>query len=154
MFRLKDGNRVIKFSGEFLAEATSKEDDSLRWSEFKLYKTQSGKYVLQRVGLSIVYHTTWCRHGLDPVPKETVVSGGWVPCSKCRPDLDTDAVICPEKMRVKVVMTPDAESVVKSLYMKDSDNVFYLTNVAKELLTEASKVDEDIEKAYTEEYLA
>jgi hypothetical protein len=41
MFRLKDGNRVIKFSGEFLAEATSKEDNSLRWSEFKLYKTPS-----------------------------------------------------------------------------------------------------------------
>ena len=153
MYRLHDGTRVIKFSGSILGQASSGDEDSLRWSEFTLYKTQSGKYILHRVGKSRVYHTTWCHRGLESTPREAITDD-WVPCDKCKPHLTRDSVVCPEKTRNKVIMTPTAESVVKSLYMKDADNVFYLTNVAKCLLEEASDNDSDIEKAYTEEYLA
>jgi hypothetical protein len=154
MFRLKDGSRTVTFSGEFLAESSSREPDSLRWSEFKLYKTQSNTYILQRIGDSRVYHTVWCRKGLEPVPRETIQDGTMVPCSKCHPDLDSDSLVCPESRRVKVIMTPSAEGLVKVLYMKDANDVFYLTNVARELLELASEKDNDIKKAYMEEYLA
>jgi hypothetical protein len=153
MFRLHDGNRVIKFSGQILASVSSEDENSLRWSEFTLYKTQANKYILHRIGRSRVYHTLWCHRGLEPTPT-TAITEDWVPCSKCKPNLINDSMICPEKTRNKVIITPTAESIITALYMKDENDVFYLTNTAKDLLEEASENDEDIKKAYTEEYLA
>ena len=50
MFEVKDGSRILQFSGRLLGESSSKRGDSTRWIEFKLYKTENGKYILSRVG--------------------------------------------------------------------------------------------------------
>lgn len=53
----RDGLKDLKFTGELLATVSNKwvaGKDNTRWHELSLYKAKSGKYVLQRV-----YVTLW-----------------------------------------------------------------------------------------------
>ena len=152
MIRLNDDKRSIKFSGSLLGEASSKTDTSLRWVEFKLYKTKGGQYILWRIGKSRVYHTIWCNKKLDFYPSNTVVFSDLIPCQKCQPSPDEEYV-SPEMPRSKILTTKNAASVIKLLYMVDKDDIQYLTNVAIDLLNQSSENDKDIKDAYEEEYI-
>ena len=55
--------------------------------------------------------------------------------------------------RSKILTTKNAASVIKLLYMVDKDDIQYLTNVAIDLLNQASENDKDIKDAYEEEYI-
>ena len=114
MIRLNDDKRSIKFSGSLLGEASSKTDTSLRWVEFKLYKTKGGQYILWRIGKSRVYHTIWCNKKLDFYPSNTVVFSDLIPCQKCQPSPDEEYV-SPEMPRSKILTTKNAASVIKLL---------------------------------------
>lgn len=45
--------RPIKFSGEKIASTDSRQGSNGRWTELALYKTDSGKYVCEKIGLTL-----------------------------------------------------------------------------------------------------
>lgn len=150
MHEVKDGSRTLQFEGEMIASSTSRRYDSLRWIEFKLYKTKNGSYVLSRIGVSLVYHGAACqlvkRYKLIEAGSE-VLSQDSVPCEECYPD-DTLPVVFPEKARTWAQVSDEPEAVLEALYKYDDGGARYLTNVAQRLLEEASEKDRGIESVY------
>lgn len=51
---VRDGDRVLEFDGHVVAQSSSRTDGRPRWIEFTLYETSGGKYVLHRVGRTVV----------------------------------------------------------------------------------------------------
>lgn len=152
MIQVKDGDRILQFNGKLLGKSSSWRRDSLRWIEFELYKTESGSYVLSRVGVSVVYHAATChlvkRYGLSEVPTQSVTAPREiVPCEICNPSLSA-AVIFPEKDRNWAQVSEDPNAVLEALYKYDESGARYLTHVAQRLLEEASKIDKGIETVY------
>jgi len=152
MIEVKDGSRTLQFNGRLLGKSSSWRNDSLRWIEFELYKTENGSYILSRVGVSVVYHGAACnlvkRYGLNEVPvsdihnKESLVA-----CDSCRPSFSAQMVF-PEKNRHWAQVSDDPNAVLEALYKYDDSGSRYLTHVAQRLLEEAAKVDESVEKIY------
>src|SRR3954467_12138566 len=59
-FNVKDGQRNLTFMGWQVAAADSQSGNDVRWTELTLYKTLTGKYVLEKVGRSDVFHSDKC----------------------------------------------------------------------------------------------
>jgi hypothetical protein len=150
MFEVKDGNRTLQFNGKLLGKSSSRRGDSTRWIEFELYKTESGSYILSRVGVSILYHGAACflvrKYGLEEVDYYTL-SGDYIPCEECNPTEEADLVF-PEKYRYWAQVSEEPSAVLDALYKYDDGGARYLTNVAQRLLEEASRHDTKIAKAY------
>jgi hypothetical protein len=153
MFEVKDGNRTLHFSGKLLGKSSSKRYHSTRWVEFELYKTESGSYILSRVGVSIIYHGAACslvgKYGLIEKPFELLEDRS-IPCEECQPDDSLD-LIFPEKYRYWAQISDKPDAVIEALYKYTDSGARYLTTVAKKLLQEASRFDSDIAKIYNVE---
>lgn len=152
MIHVKDGDRTLQFNGTLLGRSSSFRRDSLRWIEFELYRTESGSYVLSRVGVSVVYHSATChlvkRYNLNEVPTKSIDNPrDLVPCESCSPSFAA-GVVFPEKNRHWAQVSDDPGAVLEALYKYDESGARYLTNVAQRLLEEASKADKAIEKVY------
>lgn len=149
-YTITTDRRTLEFAGHKLANSTSKSNDSDRWIEFSLYKTESGTYVLHRVGMSRIYHSVTCslvsKYGLR---EEEVVNllPSHTPCSLCAPSYN-DPIVFPEKQRHWTLVSPDAKAVVDALYKYDSSGAKYLTSVAGRLLERASRDDPELDAAY------
>lgn len=150
MYEVRDGSRILKFSGVTLGKSSSWRRGSTRWIEFSLYKTESGSYVLSRVGVSLVYHGAACplvkRYGLVEGSIDNLTEDS-VACDECKPSLELP-VIFPEKHRNWAQVSEDPEAVLEALYKYDNGGARYLTNVAQRLLEEASAIDPAIESVY------
>lgn len=151
MYEIKDGPRTLQFEGTLLGRSTSWRYGSFRWIEFELYKTGSGsKYILSRVGVSLVYHVASCplvkRYGLLEIDTEALIVGS-SPCPDCQPTLYAP-VVFPERDRPWAMVTEDAEAILEALYKYDDNNSRYLTKVAERLLEQAAQSDSDIDQAY------
>lgn len=48
-----DGAADVKFIGELLAGASSRDNNSSRWTELSLYRTQKGRFVCHSVGVTL-----------------------------------------------------------------------------------------------------
>jgi len=71
MYEVKDGARTLQFDGLVLGKSSSWRKGSYRWIEFELYRTESGSYVLSRIGVSLIYHGPesyryWAQVSEDP----------------------------------------------------------------------------------------
>lgn len=54
-FRLeRTGALDIEFEGSVLADLSSREDDADRWTEIRIYKSSTGRYVTEVIGRTIV----------------------------------------------------------------------------------------------------
>lgn len=150
MFEVKDGSRTLQFNGSLLAESSSWRKGSTRWIEFKLYKTESGSYILSRIGVSIVYHGAACplvkKYGLNEAHISDSPADA-LPCSECQPDDSVDLVF-PEKNRYWAQVSEEPTAVLDALYKYDDGGARYLTYVAKRLLEIASKADKNIADVY------
>lgn len=150
MILVRDRDRTLQFNGVLLAKSTSKSDKSTRWIEFELYKTESGSYILSRIGVSLVFHGAACplvnRYNLQESPSDKLEPYA-TPCYDCDPDESLDLVF-PEKYRYWAQVSEEATAVLDALYKYDDGGARYLTNVAQRLLEEASKKDQKIAKAY------
>ena len=150
MIEVKDGARTLQFNGVLLGKSTSYRHGSTRWIEFELYRTESGSYVLSRVGVSIVYHGAACRlvqtYKLQEVLFKDIVKNS-VPCDICSPDKSTDFVF-PEKHRYWAQVSEEASAVLDALYKYDDNGARYLTNVAQRLLEVSSSKDSGIDSIY------
>lgn len=157
MHVVRDGSRQLKFDGEKLSESSSRMRGRTRWVEFQLYRTAGDQYVLARIGVSLYYHAEGCnvitRNRLSPVRTEEV-STAMVPCERCSPVPMNETVLYPEEPRYWAQVGDSAESVVNALYKFDESGTKYLTNVARRLLEDAARIDDEIELAYYEENVA
>lgn len=155
MHEVRDGTRTLRFEGDKLASASSWRQGSGRWIEFDLYKTKAGSYILARVGVSQVFHSSVCplvsKYGLHE-GHVTELSTTNIPCEVCRPDA-SDPIVFPEKFRYWTLVSEDPEAVLDALYKKDDYGARYLTNVAQRLLEEASSNDTEIDMAYNLEII-
>ena len=156
MFEVKDGSRVLQFSGRLLGESSSRRGDSTRWIEFKLYKTENGKYILSRVGVSLVFHASTCplvkRYGLAEAQPHEIKKEA-VPCEECYPERDLP-ILYPEKDRTWAQVSDDAEPVLDALYKYDQNGARYLTHVAQRLLESAAEIDDQIDSVYRVEIIS
>lgn len=77
----------IQFQGVRLARASTEMKESLRWIEIEIYRTSSGRYVIHRVGVSLVYHVhEGDRCAGKGVPTQYVnLPDDAVPCPECHP---------------------------------------------------------------------
>jgi hypothetical protein len=150
MFEVQDGFRTLQFKGRLLGLSTSKLRGSTRWIEFKLYKTESGSYILSRVGVSLVFHGAACslvkKYSLTEVDAKTIDNDA-IPCESCSPTLEVD-LLFPEKHRHWAQVSEEAGAVLDALYKYDENGTRYLTNVAQRLLEEAAKNDAKIAETY------
>lgn len=155
MLEVKDGDRTLQFNGSLLAKSSSKRRDSLRWIEFELYRTESGSYVLSRVGVSVVFHGAACalvkKYGLTERPYHDL-RGAPVPCEECDPNETLDLVF-PEKYRYWAQVSERPEAVLEALYKYDDYGAKYLTAVAQRLLQEATRLDSGIASVYNYEII-
>lgn len=150
MFEVKDGNRTLQFNGKLLGKSSSRRGDSTRWIEFELYRTESGSYILSRIGVSILYHGAACflvkKYDLEEVDYDTL-TGDAIPCEECYPTEEAELVF-PEKNRYWAQVSEEPSAVLDALYKYDGGGARYLTNVAQRLLEEASRIDNEIARAY------
>jgi hypothetical protein len=155
MFNVKDGFRTLQFNGRLLGSSTSKTSGSTRWIEFKLYGTESGSYILSRVGVSLVFHGAACslvkKYSLTEVDAKLIDKDA-IPCDLCGPTLEVD-LLFPEKHRHWAQVSDDPVAVLDALYKYDINDARYLTNVAHRLLKEASKNDAKIAETYQVEII-
>jgi hypothetical protein len=150
MHEVKDGARTLQFNGKLLGKSSSKRNDSTRWIEFELYRTESGSYILSRIGVSLVFHGAACslvrRYSLTEAPTSDLKERA-LPCEDCNPTKDLDLVF-PEKYRYWAQVSDEPGAVLDALYKYDDNGARYLTNVAQRLLEESSKNDSLIADIY------
>lgn len=150
MFEVKDGARTLQFNGKLLGRSSSERRDSTRWIEFELYRTESGSYILSRIGVSLVFHGAACplvrRYSLTEVSFDDLQDEA-IPCEDCDPAEEVELVF-PEKYRYWALVSDDPEDILDALYKYDDNDMRYLTNVAQRLLERAAMADADIADAY------
>jgi hypothetical protein len=150
VYEVKDGSRTLQFNGKLLGKSSSWRRGSNRWIEFELYKTESGSYVLSRVGVSVIYQGAACplvkRYGLQEVQIEELRQDV-IPCDECRPSFAAELVF-PEKDRYWAQVSDEPSAVLEALYKYDNSGARYLTNVAQRLLDSAALIDKGIESIY------
>ena len=150
-FSVRDGVRTLEFDGVKLAESSSRVPMKERWVEFSVYRTPKSQYVVSRVGYSLIYHARDCftvaRNNLAPVDGLTL-SLEYVPCRNCNPDRSEVEGVFPETPRFSAWVCSEPVAVISSLMKEDDNGTEYLTNVARRLLVDASKLDPEIADAF------
>lgn len=150
-FDVRDNSRHLTFTGVKLAASSSNSGEDLRWTDFTLWRTSTGKFVLQKVGRSVIFHSDRCRRrskgdrydGLSDVNEVKEFS----PCPSCKPTKSVTPVWV-ERDIFQAVVHEDASALLRALYRTDDDGVPYLSRVARTLLESASKTDSDISRAF------
>jgi hypothetical protein len=150
------------FTGALLAHSDSRRagQDPDRWVEMDLYKTGAGTYVLDRIGVSRVYHVFDgpCDRGLRIKICNLKPA---VPCQECRPitsdDLDAwtdpNALVDMEEDRHEVNECAEASDVIDALMTTRKKGIVgmpFLSLPARRLLEKAAEVDEGIRLATLE----
>ena len=155
MYSVKDGDRELQFNGTLLAKSTSERKGAYRWIEFELYKTESGSFILSRIGVSLIFHGAACylvsKYKLNESPNYNL-SENAVPCEQCNPENTLDLVF-PEKYRHWAQVSETPEAVLDALYKYDDNGARYLTSVAQRLLQDAAKVDPEMAEVYNYEII-
>jgi hypothetical protein len=157
MFSVKDGDRTLQFNGTQLAKSSSERRGTYRWIEFELYRTESGSYILSRIGVSLIFHGAACalvsKYKLSEAPNYELPTHA-IPCEECEPE-DTLDLVFPEKYRHWAQVFEYPEGILDSLYKTDPrTGARYLTAVAHRLLKGASLVDLEIADVYTVEIVS
>lgn len=153
---VREGNsqwELVEVVGDLLASSSSYASYKPRWVEFELYRTQTGSYVVSRIGKSLLFHQKSCkivgRNNLKSVPEEELDLDS-IPCSECRPTRSAEGGVFPETPRYFAMKTTTAKGVLAAVVQSDDNNSEYLTNVAKRLLIEAAGADEGISEMLSE----
>lgn len=154
-YEVRDRGRVLTFNGLVLAEATSRKDDSPRWTELRLYQTVGGGYVLEKVGRSVVTHMPGCSAARGLLPRFQAAYPGDDPevgfeyCD-CVPDEYDFTKLLVEASRFWALHTTSAAEVIDSLRlrMRGVDNP-RIPWVAKSLLDSAALIDAEFGKLWT-----
>jgi hypothetical protein len=85
-YEVLDGIRPREFKGRMIGKASTQQGaDDLRWTDVTIYVTEGEQYVIQKEGVSLVYHRAEasCRGG-ETVSNPQILEGS-APCPFCRP---------------------------------------------------------------------
>lgn len=139
----------IQFNGDKLAHSTTETSDSVRWIEIEIYKTQSGRYVIHRIGVSLVYHKyNGPCVGKGVKTRLSELDGDVVPCKDCRPprrsmhgyDEDQDLLVSAEQDRHTADVC-SANEVQDCLMVRPYRGQPFLSSPARKALDQAIAAD-------------
>jgi hypothetical protein len=157
---VRDGGRIVRFTGTLLAKVTSERKRASRWTVIEIFRTSRGMYVVHRVGISHVYHTSDCAQAITnrlpyghEIPGGPPDTSGLTACSTCNPlPADGDATLRFERDRHWAGVADTADAVVDMLHRTEAGSRS-MPWISANLLSEASKTDADIARAYSTEIL-
>jgi len=158
VLEVKDGSRRISFEGELIASVTSRSTVKPRWSEYRLYRTVNGQYLLEKVGVSVMVHLPGCPEIIDRLnrfqdeyPGRDPDEGFWYCDTCCRGHVDITALLV-EHNRHWVTITEEPMQIVDALYRR-KDGARHLPRLSLDLLDQAARVDDRIGDAFRVERL-
>lgn len=141
------------FDGTKLGEVSSRQDVSIsRWTELSLFKTDSGQYILEKVGRSIVTHVSGCSEIRGRIPRFQEAHPGDDPdfgyhYHECVPVEYDFTQLLIEEDRYHTTVSPDPRQIVEALY-RTKPNSRYLPRVSINLLISAEKHDSILADAW------
>lgn len=159
--QVRDGaTRIIEFDGQKLAEVSSRRSAAPRWTELRLYKTDAGTYVLEKVGASTVVHAPSCPDMLGPLPRFQEINpgadpsdGNWWFCERCGDVAARDITkLLVEANRYWAIIAEDPAQIVDSLYRR-KNGARSMPRMSLDLLDEAGRNDPAILDSFRAEFV-
>lgn len=148
--------RTLEFEGEKLAQVSSERRHSPRWTEMTLFRTDTGKYVISKVGHTRVLHDPACTSirgklnlYVDEYPEGDPEEDNF-DLHTCIGDTYYIDEIVVEETRYWAFVSESAKDIVSTLH-KTEDGVRSLPRMSANLLEEAAPKDVDIAKAFSVE---
>lgn len=117
---------------------SSAENDSLRWTDITLHKTDTGKWVVHTTGMSDVFHTapTSCKTEADKVAYGDTPDTS-EPCPICKPNpADYTTEVLMEKDRHTVIVCDTADDVPRALTNRRNGQV-YISRLSQSVMAKA-----------------
>lgn len=147
-----DAGPTYSFSGKLLGHATTERENSLRWTEIDIYRTDGGNYIVSRLGVSLVYHTNESECTSMGVPlKGARLRNDAEPCERCEPAVPEDAGFDPEEMFIAEKTMTSADVVESATQVADALSTWdrnkqmrRLSSVASEALHRAASTDPEL----------
>lgn len=151
--KVRDGSRYVQFDGTQLAAVSSERPNAPRWTELELFRTDSGKYVLSKVGRSKVLHMPGCprvfqrlSHFVEEFPQGEPERDGFT-YDDCVPTEYILDDLLVEQTRYWAFVADEPGAIIESLH-NDKDGARYLPRMSVTLLTDASRYDSDLADAF------
>lgn len=140
----------LQFNGTRLAHSSTETSDSLRWIEIEIYKTEKGRYVIHRIGVSLVYHKHKGKCNGKGVPiKLGDLERDSIPCKECGAPKysftndDLDVVVDAEQDRHTTDVCKASE-VQDRLMVKPYRGEPFLSSPARKALDQAIAADPEL----------
>lgn len=143
-----------KYEGELVSEADSaRTADQPRWSEFYLYHLDDGRWLIHRIGKSVIYHTLEPDHrtATGGLPGETVgtvddLPDDAEPCDICRPE-DPDYLADGQQIRIEtdrhkvdIAATPaEVTEILVTNRRREGGTTITMSRPVRDLLTQAAR---------------
>lgn len=156
-YQVRDGARIMAFDGTCIATVSSRRPSSPRWTELELYRTDTGKYVLSKIGRSVVTHVPGCPKIFGQLPLFSEEYPGEDPdgdfeyCD-CVPEEYNFNTLLVEQTRYWALVADAATAIVNELHTVKS-GVRVLPRMAVNLLESAAKMDKQIADAFYVEHV-
>jgi hypothetical protein len=155
----EDSHQAYEWEGTLVAAVSTHRPGRARWLEMKLYRLDSGGYLLHRLGYSVVYHEADgpCAHKGEPVTVErlpdaaTRCANAPLPrAPRCEPpwpdDLADDEAVVLEQVRHTIDQGHDPGSIVARAstahHRKDAVTSRGIPEPVKEMIRIAASSDE------------
>lgn len=134
------GEQAIHFQGRKLGHGTTESPDNHRWLEIDIYQTQAGQYVVEKVGMSVVYHSPGASCGSRGSREEFTQTDAHdlVPCQRCKPKAVVGDTIVLEEEKHETFVSATPEEMVRTL----------LPHVALRALREAARNDDVLQEKF------
>ena len=140
------GEQAFRFHGRKLGHATTESPDNHRWLEIDIYQTEAGSYIVEKIGMSVVYHSPGAScggRGTEEIFSEED-RHELVACHRCKPKISIGDPIVLERNKHETFVSASPEEMVRTL----------LPHVALRALREAAHNDPILqEKFFVKEVL-
>jgi hypothetical protein len=156
--QVRDGHRLLTFDGQLLAAVSSRDGEKDRWTEMRVYQTNGGSYILEKVGRSVRLHMPGCDDILKDLPLFQQAHPGEDPdygyswCEKCSPPIGEEydfTTLLVEEDRYWATLSTDPEVIIDALWRK-REGYRRLPHISVQLLTALSQVDPAFDSWRTE----
>lgn len=147
-YTVRDEHRSLEFTGVQLAAASSENEYVQRWTEIEVYKTQAGKFVVHRAGVSLTYHRLDAPCASGKVVRFEDLDAVAESCKDCKPPHKEDAMarlkVRREMDRHSAEVVEGVEALVAALSLRRPNGSPYLSAVAADVLNQAAENDTEI----------
>ena len=160
-YQVRDGStRVIEFDGALLGEVSSRRAQAPRWTELRLFRTEAGSYVLEKVGASVVVHAPGCPDMIGTLPRFQQMNpgadpsdGSWWFCETCGDRAVRDITkLLVEANRYWAIIAEDPARIVDALYRR-KNGARSMPRMSLDLLDEAGRNDQAILNSFQSEFV-